>query len=406
MTLKIGVVKPDYGVTGGFEYLLARLASAIEADGHEITPVSIPGKQRPRPIWGQADAPSRWFDHPDYFNYLAMVHDTRRLELDAFDLVMSTQPPGYLAPHDRILGLFYHQARIFYELAEPYVNAGYVDPTIHAAAVANVRAIDDRHRGGVQRWLAGSNECARRLTDAWNIAEPIDVLDAPPLTDPPDEVPPWSGHGPVVCVGRQEWPKRAELVVGAAHIHQHETTVIGDGGRLQALRDLDRRLTAGELDASTDDLGELAAPSGSDRSGIRGRLVASLPRRSTGHARSPVTIAGQVGDAARNQAYADASVVIAPAYREDYGLTALEAMVWGKPVVVCRDGGGLVETVESTGAGIVVEPNAAAIAAGVQSILHDPAFAAELRDRAISVRSTHTWERAGKQLLDAVMRSC
>lgn len=400
MTRRIAVVKPDHGVAGGFEYLLNRLLTALTDIGDEITAVPIPGRQLPRPIWGQHDAASRWFEHPDFFNYLAMVHDTRRLDLAEFDLVISTQPPSYLAPHDRMLGLFYHQARIFYELSEAYIDGGFVDRALHEAAAENVRAVDDAHRGGVVRWLAGSTECATRLRDTWSVEAPIDILDAPPLSDPPEVVPTWSAGGPVLCVGRQEWPKRAELVVAAAHLHQHPTTIIGDGGRLRSLRALDQRLEQGELDPRGR-LGELDAIASPKRTPAA-EAAAALKRVRRSTSASPVTIAGRVDDATRNQAYADASVVVAPALREDYGLTALEAMVWGKPVVVCRDGGGLVEIVESTGAGLVVEPTASAIADAVQQILDDPEFAAELHDRACAVRSSHTWARANTQLLDAV----
>lgn len=398
--MTIAVVKPDHGVAGGFEYLLGRLLDSLGDAGHDVTTVAIPGRQLPRPIWGQHDAASRWFDHPDYFSYLAMVHDTRRLDLSAFDLVISTQPPSYLAPHDRILGLFYHQARIFYELADAYAAGGFVDPATHAAAATNVRSVDDAHRGGVVRWLAGSHECANRLRDTWAIDEAIDILDAPPLSEPPQDVPTWTSAGGVLCVGRQEWPKRAELVVAAAHLHGYSTTIVGDGGRLESLRSLDRRLAAGELDPSGP-LGELDAVGGSPHAASA--IAASarrLIRRSTPS--SPVTIAGRVDADRRNRAYADTSIVVAPALREDYGLTALEAMAWGKPVIVCRDGGGLVEIVESTGAGLVVEPTAGAIADGVERILGDEALALELHDRACAVRSSHTWDRANEQLLAAV----
>ena len=70
--------------------------------------------------------------------------------------------------------------------------------------------------------------------------------------------------------------------------------------------------------------------------------------------------------------YRGALCVVAPALDEDYGLTALEAMLHGKPVIVCRDGGGLADLVEDGVTGIVVEPDGPSIAAAVASLTADP----------------------------------
>ena len=72
--------------------------------------------------------------------------------------------------------------------------------------------------------------------------------------------------------------------------------------------------------------------------------------------RSPVEIAGRVDDARLAQLYREAPCVVAPAYEEDYGLTAVEAMRFGTPVIVCRDGGGLPGIVRHGFDGLVVEP--------------------------------------------------
>ena len=73
---------------------------------------------------------------------------------------------------------------------------------------------------------------------------------------------------------------------------------------------------------------------------------------------SHVEIAGRVDDARLAQLYREAPCVVAPAYEEDYGLTAIEAMRFGTPVVVCRDGGGLAGIVRHGFDGLVVEPDA------------------------------------------------
>lgn len=404
--MKIAVLKPDYGVAGGFEYLLSRLVDHLGSSGHEIHHVGLPGRQAPRAIWGQDDAAVHWHKHPDFFGYVGLTHDVRQLDLSEFDLVLATQPPTYLAPHDRVLSLFYHQARMFYELADLYAKTGTVNAELHHEASRQIRTIDQQHLGGVTHWLAGSNECADRIREFWTTSAATSILDAPALTEVPESPAAWNASGPVLCVSRHEWPKRTELAVAAGHLlaEDRHSVLIGGGGRLDSVRSFDRSL----VNANQDEINTrgvtagLAAPSAA---------VSSIAQRLRGRGRgraglSTVQIHGQVTDQDRNRAYEEASVVLAPAYREDYGLTALEAMVWGRPVVVCNDGGGLVDLVQATGAGLVVEPTPQALADAVRTITDSPELAAELRGNAAEVGPTYTWNRAFAQLDDAVAQAC
>ena len=120
-----------------------------------------------------------------------------------------------------------------------------------------------------------------------------------------------------------------------------------------------------------------------------------MPRRLRS-ARSPVALLGNVDDARRDAAYASASVVVCPALREDYGLTVLGAMRWGRPVIVCEDGGGLVELVEDTGAGLIVEPEPAAIAEAIDRIVggEGEAMSAAATEAAARI----TWDRCYGEL--------
>jgi len=66
-------------------------------------------------------------------------------------------------------------------------------------------------------------------------------------------------------------------------------------------------------------------------------------------------------------------------YGEAFGLYVIEAMAAGVPVVQPRHGG-FPEIVEETGGGLIAEPNAAALADGIESLLLDPARARVLGD--------------------------
>ena len=95
-------------------------------------------------------------------------------------------------------------------------------------------------------------------------------------------------------------------------------------------------------------------------------------------------------------------MVVAPAFREDYGLTALEGMLWQRPVIVCRDGGGLVDLVEETGAGLVVDPTPKALADGIERVLGDDHLRTEMLERAREVPHSFTWTRAAAELRYAI----
>ncbi|MGH1503716.1 MAG: glycosyltransferase family 4 protein [Acidimicrobiales bacterium] len=391
--LSIGVVKPDWGVAGGFERLLTRLTDHLVEVGHDVRYETFPALITPRESWGLAQARRDWHEHPEFFRYLGLIEEVRRLDLDRYDLVLSTQPPTFLADHPRVLALFYHQARIFYDLAGPYVELGEVDPVRHRSASRIVNETDRALSGGVAHWLAGSQECANRLDEYWDVPDDrVSIVHAPALTEVPADPPPWDPAGPVLCVSRHEWPKRTEFVVAAAQLVDRPVELVGGGGREAFLRRLDAELTRQPELASTGDPAELW---------MRSALDVRAPEGAAGTAR----ILGNVDDTTRNNAYARASVVVAPAYREDYGLTALEAMLWRRPLIVCRDGGGLVDIVADTGAGLVVDPTPSAIAEGVQRIVEDRAFTSDMLERAAEVPARYTWARCHAQLDDAVERA-
>jgi glycosyltransferase involved in cell wall biosynthesis len=91
--------------------------------------------------------------------------------------------------------------------------------------------------------------------------------------------------------------------------------------------------------------------------------------------------------AGKGAALADADVFVAPSQSESFGVAAVEALGAGVPSVI-GDGVGIAGEVSDAGAGLVVPPNARAIAAAVEYILQDHELAFGLASRARALVSS------------------
>lgn len=393
----VGIVKPDFGVRGGFERHLDGLIAGLRDRRWSIEVVEIDGVTRPRRLYGLPIEPVQLEHHDEYFLHLALVERTQQLDLRRFDVVLTTQPPTYLAPHDRKVALFYHQPRQFYDLAGPFMHSGFVDREIHTAASQAVRTLERSSVGDVRLWLAGSTEVAARLRRYWAIPERRIVVHHAPPTSIPEAAPWHRPEGPIVSVGRLEWPKRPELLVAAMHLTETKRTahLVGSGSRLDYVASLDAELHA---------TGERPEPPTDGRLWLNRGIYTAGWRPFDGPPSGRIAFEGDVGDARRDQLYDEAVVVVVPAYREDYGLTALEAMIRARPVIVCSDGGGLTEHITDGETGLIVAPQPRALARAIDRLVRDPAKASRLGEAGRAAILEVTMERAVDQV-EAALRS-
>ncbi len=396
MSRRLAVVKPDFGARGGFERHLDGLVAGLAERGWETAIVQIDGRTRPRQLYGVAIEETHLALHDEYFLHLALVERVQQLDLSAYDAVLTTQPPTYLVDHDCTVALFYHHARQFYDLADAFVASGFVDPDLHRAATEAIRSLEGAAVTAVRHWLAGSEEVADRLRRFWAIPDGrISIHRAPPSSRP-DVLSPYPTNGPIVTVGRHEWPKRNELAVQAAHLLEPSRPplhLVGGGSRLEVATSIDAELAADP--AAADRLDERATWM---NRGIFTKGWAPFDGEPSGR----VIFEGEVDDRRRDQLYDDASVVVAPAHREDYGLTVLEAMAHARPVIACADGGGLTELIDDGVNGLVVDPTAKALAVGIERILDDPTAAARMGAAGLATVDGITMDRAVDQVVDVL----
>jgi glycosyltransferase involved in cell wall biosynthesis len=271
---------------------------------------------------------------------------------------------------------------VFYELSEFALAAGMVaEPQVHQASCEAVRSLDDAALAGVTHVLAGSESVRDRLATFSGRSRGVSVFHAGPVVDRGDARPA-GREALVLCVSRHDFPKRTELFVHAAHLLRGVRAVaVGAGGRLGFVQQLDERFrregAPAELDAR--ELWLNVAP-----------WVEPRPDQHEG----AITFRTAVDTDEVSRLMASACCLVAPALLEDYGLTAIEAMRHGLPVVTCTDSGHLREFVEHGVTGLVVEPDGRAIATAVQSLADDPRWARELGLAARERSAAYTWERA------------
>ncbi len=79
-------------------------------------------------------------------------------------------------------------------------------------------------------------------------------------------------------------------------------------------------------------------------------------------------------------------------------------MAQAKPVVVCRDGGGLTELVHHERTGLVVDPTPRAIAEAVERLCADQELAAELSANARDRAAELSWSSAADCFRDGIER--
>jgi glycosyltransferase involved in cell wall biosynthesis len=115
-----------------------------------------------------------------------------------------------------------------------------------------------------------------------------------------------------------------------------------------------------------------------------------------------VVITGTVDDATLAALYAGAECLLHAAWLEGFGLTALESLAAGTPVVGYR-AGAVAEVVGDAGL-LVDERDGAALGEALAAFLDDPPLQAELRVRAKPRAAHFSWDRAADDTL-AIYRS-
>ena len=403
--MKIAIAKPDFHAAGGFEIVVERLASGLRDRGHQVDLVQVDADASPVSDLAVSVEPSHVALFRDFFFHLNMVARFERLDLAAYEIVLCTQPASWAVRHAKKVVLFYHHTRTFYDLFEAIEGIRGHDVALHHLAAFIVRDVDGFFLTPETPILAGSRRVKQRLADHNGLGTNVEVFSAGIdeaflAYDGP------VSFGSPLCIGRHEFPKRTELFLHAmVHVADLEGRVLGWGSFTDRLKALDGWLRLQHV--------EPPPGGGPTRSGCHidddrlwrdvaihhpiDRLQAANAAAAERGLRPLVKFLGRTSRDDLVREYASALCVVCPAFDEDYGLTCLEAMALGKPVIACLDGGGYVELIDDGVDGFLVEATGPAIAAAIER-LKDPALARAMGARGREKAKAYTWPKAIDQL--------
>jgi glycosyltransferase involved in cell wall biosynthesis len=345
--MKIAILAPSgvpYAV-GGAEKLWWGLLEGIRAHtDHEVELIKVPSPER---NMREIIASYRYFSG---------------LELNHFDLVVSTKYPAWMAWHWNHIVYLQHKLRGLYDtypvpmpttMTEWPESLGGLEKCLSADTTRENREPLFRELERLQaelepqfwdEWFALPSPLARTI---------VHWLDDSALH--PGTVRKFMAISNNVVQRSEYFP--ANMPVQVIHHPSDLEPAIGrDGDYLFTVSRLDKPkrldlLIRGMLN-STAALPLLIAGAGPELSDLQ-KLAADDPR---------ITFLGRIPDSELRNYYAGALAVAFVPEDEDYGLITVEAMQAGKPVLTCSDSGGSLELVEHGVNGWVVEPEVHSLA--------------------------------------------
>jgi glycosyltransferase involved in cell wall biosynthesis len=340
--MRIVVCRPQVPFArGGVEIFADTLVDELRVRGHEADLVTMPFKWYPGArVLTQA--------------FLWRLADLDESDGRRVDMVVATKFPSYLVRHPEKRVWLVHQFRQAYELDG--TPLGQFSETAEDRALRRqVQDLDRLALGEAKRLFATSRNVAGRL-------ERSTGLHAEVLPHPPQALPFRNDgdDGYVLSVNRLDRAKRIDLLLDAAALTPGlEVVVAGDGPDRDRLEGIAR-----------------------DR-GLDGR----------------VRFTGRVDEAQLAALYARCLATFYAPVDEDFGMGPYEAFLSEKPVVTTTDAGGPLDVVHDGGTGLVVEPEAVAVAAALRRLLEHRDEAASLGRAGKAVAAEVTWDRAIGRLL-------
>jgi glycosyltransferase involved in cell wall biosynthesis len=330
-------------VRGGAELLVRQLVSELRSRGFATDRVSIPFKWYPK---------EEILAHAGAWRLLDLSESNGR----PIDLVIGTKFPSYFARHPRKVCWLVHQHRAAYDLCGT-LYGDFAHEELDVGLRDRLMALDTAMLGECAGLYTISRTVSARLQRYNGLSST--PLYHPPLLGPLLESGDYGSY--LLSVARLEQNKRVDLIVAAmAFLPNHlRLTIVGEGTSQAGI--------------------ERAA----EAAGVADRI----------------DWAGVVSDERLAGLYRNALALVYVPFDEDYGRVTLEAFLARRPVVTARDSGGTLEFVQHGINGLVVEPEARAIAEAVSALDADRGRAASLGSAGYDVARMVSWDGVIERLV-------
>ena len=323
------------------------------------------------------------------------------LDLTGFDLVVSSKYPAWMVSHPNHVVYMLHRLRGLYDTYDVMnLPQEYADPPPAVLDLRVFMAASSGRREALPEFFAR----VAALRDAPGVREDLFAFPGPFIRElvhfldgiglDPSGIRRYGAISAAVGERPGYFPPGADVFVA------HPPTGLEGlhGGRGRYL------FTVSRLDAPKR-IDLLIAAMKEVSSGVELRIAGSGPEEArlrelaAGDAR--ITFCGRVGDAELAELYAGARAVAFIPQLEDFGLVTLEAMLAGKPVITCTDSGGTAELVTDGVTGLVVEPQAAALAAAIERLWSSRREARRMGEAGRERAAVVSWDGVVEQLTAA-----
>jgi glycosyltransferase involved in cell wall biosynthesis len=342
--MKIAVVTPKSVSCekGGAENLYEGLVSALNKAGHRATQIDI------------------LVDESSFERILESYCNCFYLNLDDYDLVISTKAPTYMVRHRNHISYLLHPIRVFYDMFNVEYNSNDKEKQKQKKLIHEFDKYG-LNPSRVKKHCVIGEVVAQRMRDAdpfWNDVNFKVIYPAPIISTFLD---PKKGEF-IFLPGRLHRWKRVDLIIKAMGYLKNDTRLLLAG--------------AGE---DANDLRKLVHNLGLDQK---------------------VQFLGKVSDEELLDLYSRAILVPFVPIQEDYGYITIEAFRARKPVITCKDSGEPANIVKESISGFIVDPDPKKIAEKMDYLIENPDEAVLMGENGFLSVQNIIWENGIKELLE------
>ncbi len=343
--MKIAVVTPKMisGERGGAENLYEGLVSALNDRGHEAVQIEV------------------LVDESSFEGILEAYCKCYYLDLDDYDLVISTKAPTYMVRHRNHITYLLHTIRVFYDMFDKEFDHAKNEKEKQRRLIHEFDKYG-MHPSRIKKHCIIGETVAKRLKDSDSFWDQIKFDVIYPAVVDLNYKEPKKGEF-IFLPGRLHKWKRVDLVINAMKYVKYniKLVVAGEGNEDNSLKSLVSQLG---LEKRVDFLGKISNE----------KLV---------------------------EMYSKSIVVPFVPVEEDYGYITVEAFKSKKPVITCHDSGEPSIIVEDGISGFVVDPDPKKIADKLNYFIENPTEAERMGENGYRSVEGITWDNVVGEILDS-----